>query len=107
MARGIYYGGYFGSIGGIINPCNPFWGTADETWKIVAQEEAEKLARQIREREEAEANRPQYEKYILRLLAVIRKARHDAKTDREFYELDELDYYYSKRLHRFIDNNWF
>lgn len=102
-----YYGGYFGSIGGIINPCNPFWGTANETWKIIAQEEAEELARRRREREEAKAKRPQYEKYLTRLEAVIRKAIRDAKTNREFCELEELLYYYGKRKQRFQDNNWF
>lgn len=92
MARGTYYGGYFGRIAGVINPCHPYWGNFGELQAVISAEQERKAELEARQKPDSA-----YKQYLHRVLVVFREAMYRAKSDAEYWALNErVHYYWSK-----------
>lgn len=87
-----YYGGYFGKIAGVVNPCHPFWGKIGYFDDVIELENERKAELEARQKPDSA-----YKQYLHRVLVVFREAMYRAKSDREYWALNErVHYYWSK-----------
>lgn len=92
MARGPYYGGYFGGCEKFIpNPFHPYWKNNEE-WKQFCREEEER--RRERKAQVEETKDSVYKQYLHRVLVAFREAKYKAVSDAEYWTLDERVHYY-------------
>lgn len=85
-----YYGGYFGRCVEVVpNPCNPFWGKIGYYDSIIAFEKERKAELEAKQKPDSA-----YKQYLHRVLIVFREAMYRAKSDREYWHLNERVHYY-------------